>query len=61
MGDEGGFAPNLKSNDEAVEMILEAIAKAGYRPGEHIVIALDPATSGFYEDGLYNLRTKAAK
>ena len=61
VGDEGGFAPALKTNAEAVEMILKAIEKAGYKPGEQIVIALDPATSGFYEDGLYNLRTEGRK
>jgi enolase len=61
VGDEGGFAPALKSNAEAVEIILKAIKKAGYKPGDHIVIALDPATSGFYEDGLYNLRTEKRK
>jgi len=49
VGDEGGFAPNLKSNDEAVEVILEAIVKAGYKPGEQISIALDPASSEFYD------------
>ena len=61
VGDEGGFAPALKTNSEAVEIILKAIKKAGYKPGDHIVIALDPATSGFYEDGLYNLRTEKRK
>jgi len=61
VGDEGGFAPALKTNEEAVEMILKAIEKAGYKPAEHIVIALDPATSGFYEDGLYNLRTEGRR
>jgi enolase len=61
VGDEGGFAPALKTNAEAVEMILKAIEKAGYKPAEHIVIALDPATSGFYEDGLYNLRTEGRR
>jgi len=61
VGDEGGFAPALKTNAEAVEIILKAIKKAGYKPGDHIVIALDPATSGFYEDGLYNLRTEKRK
>jgi len=61
VGDEGGFAPALKTNVEAVEIILKAIKKAGYKPGDHIVIALDPATSGFYEDGLYNLRTEKRK
>jgi enolase len=55
VGDEGGFAPNLKSNDEACEVIIEAIQAAGYEPGEDIAIALDPAASSFYEDGAYNL------
>src|SRR5579884_2341098 len=49
VGDEGGFAPNLKSNDEALEVILEAINKAGYKPGDQIGIALDPAASEFYD------------
>ena len=49
VGDEGGFAPNLKSNEEALEVVLEAINAAGYRPGKHIAIALDPASSEFYE------------
>jgi enolase len=61
VGDEGGFAPAFKTNAAAVEAILKAIEKAGYKPGEHIVIALDPATSGIYEDGLYNLRTEGRK
>jgi enolase len=61
VGDEGGFAPTLKTNAEAVELILQAIEKAGYKPGEEISIALDPASSGFYEDGLYNLRTEGRK
>jgi len=55
VGDEGGFAPNLSSNDEALELILFAIEKAGYRPGEQIALALDPAASEFYRDGLYVL------
>ncbi len=55
VGDEGGFAPNLKSNDEACEVIVKAIEKAGYKPGIDIAIALDPAASSFYEDGMYNL------
>jgi len=55
VGDEGGFAPNLASNDEAVELILLAIEKAGYRPGEQIALALDPAASEFYRDGRYRL------
>jgi len=49
VGDEGGFAPNLKSNEEAVEVILEAIKKAGYKAGDEIAIALDPASSEFYD------------
>ncbi len=49
VGDEGGFAPSLKSNDEAVELILEAIEQAGYKPGEQIAISLDPASSEFYD------------
>ena len=61
VGDEGGFAPALKTNAEAVELILQAIEKAGYKPGEQIALALDPASSGFYEDGLYNLRTEGRK
>ncbi|MGB7580990.1 MAG: phosphopyruvate hydratase [Sedimentisphaerales bacterium] len=55
VGDEGGFAPNLKSNDEACEVIVSAIEAAGYKPGKDIAIALDPAASSFYEDGKYNL------
>jgi enolase len=55
VGDEGGFAPSLGSNEEAVEVIVEAIEKAGYRPGEDIYIALDPAASEIYEDGQYHL------
>jgi enolase len=53
VGDEGGFAPNLKSNEEAVEVILEAIHKAGYEPGKDISICLDPATSELWQDGKY--------
>ncbi|MFT4982040.1 MAG: enolase [Bacteroidia bacterium] len=57
VGDEGGFAPNLKSNDEAVEVILRAIENAGYRPGEDIYLAMDAATSEFYlkDEGVYHL------
>jgi enolase len=55
LGDEGGFAPSLRSNEEAVELLLEAIERAGYRPGEDIVIALDPAATEFAEDGHYHL------
>jgi len=53
VGDEGGFAPDLKSNEEAVEVILEAITKAGYRPGDDIAVCLDPATSEMWQDGEY--------
>ncbi len=53
VGDEGGFAPNLKSNEEAIETILEAIAKAGYNAGGNVMLALDPAASEFYKDGKY--------
>jgi enolase len=55
VGDEGGFAPNLKSNDEACEVIVEAIGAAGYESGKDVAIALDPAASSFYEDGMYSL------
>jgi enolase len=55
-GDEGGFAPSLKSNVEAVELLLSAIERAGYRAGEQVALALDPATSQLYEDGQYHLR-----
>jgi enolase len=55
VGDEGGFAPNLKSNEEACEVIVAAIEAAGYKPGKNVAIALDPAASSFYEDGAYNL------
>jgi enolase len=58
VGDEGGFAPALKRNADAVELILKAIEGAGYRPGEDVVLALDPASSGFFEEGLYHLRTE---
>ena len=53
VGDEGGFAPSVKSNVEAIEVVLEAITKAGYKPGEEIAIALDPAASEFFQDGKY--------
>ena len=56
VGDEGGFAPNLKANVEAVECILHAIERAGLRPGEDIVLALDPAASEFFDDGVYVFR-----
>ena len=53
VGDEGGFAPSVKSNVEAIEVVLEAIQQAGYKPGEEIAIALDPASSEFFQDGKY--------
>ena len=53
VGDEGGFAPSVKSNVEAIEVVLEAIQQAGYKPGDEIAIALDPAASEFYQDGKY--------
>ena len=56
VGDEGGFAPNLKSNEEALSTIIEAIEKAGYKPGEEVMLAMDVASSEFYEDGKYNLK-----
>jgi len=61
VGDEGGFAPNLKSNSEAIELVLQAIEQAGYRPGEEIAVALDPAASEFYADGIYNLAGDGTK
>jgi enolase len=54
VGDEGGFAPNLKSNEEALDLILEAVEKAGFKGGKDIAIALDPASSEFYKDGAYH-------
>ena len=58
VGDEGGFAPNLRSNDEAIEVVLQAIEKAGYKPGDDVCIALDPASSEFYlpEENMYHLK-----
>ena len=61
VGDEGGFSPHLKTNAEAVEVIMEGIGGAGYASGDDIAIALDPASSGFYEDGMYNLRSEGRK
>jgi len=58
VGDEGGFAPNLKNNEEPLEMIIKAIEKAGYRPGQDIAITLDPAASSFFENGKYQLRAE---
>ncbi|KAA0895270.1 phosphopyruvate hydratase [Oryzomonas rubra] len=59
VGDEGGFAPNLKSNEEALEVIMEAIAKAGYKPGEDVLLALDVASSELFKDGVYTLENEA--
>jgi len=61
VGDEGGFAPDLKSNEQAVEMILEAIAKAGYKPGKDVSICLDPAASEMWEDGKYKFFKSSQK
>jgi enolase len=60
VGDEGGFAPNLKSNREAIELVVTAIEKSGYRPGEDIAIALDPAASEFHKQGSYVLEGEGA-
>jgi enolase len=59
VGDEGGFAPNLGSNEEAMEVLVQAIEAAGYRPGEDIFIAFDCAASEFYKDGIYELKAEA--
>ncbi len=56
VGDEGGFAPNIKSNEEAIEIVIQAIEKAGYKPGEDIFIAMDAAASEFYENGVYHFK-----
>ncbi|MDR3386467.1 MAG: phosphopyruvate hydratase [Rudaea sp.] len=61
VGDEGGFAPDLKSNEEAIETILEAIANAGYKPGRDVYMGLDVASSEFFEDGIYNLSGEGKK
>ena len=61
VGDEGGFAPNLSSNEEAIGVILKAIENAGYRPGEDIFLGLDAASSEFYENGVYNLASESKK
>lgn len=61
VGDEGGFAPNLKANEEALELIAQAIIAAGYKPGKDISIALDPASSSFYKDGEYVFKADGAK
>jgi len=59
VGDEGGFAPNLKSNEEAIEVILQAIEKAGYRPGHDVFLALDVASTEFFKDGVYTLENES--
>lgn len=56
VGDEGGFSPSLEKNEDAIKLIIEAIEKAGYKPGEDISIAMDPAASEFYENGKYQLK-----
>ncbi len=61
VGDEGGFAPRVKSNSEPFELMLEAIEKAGYKPGEQIMFAMDPAASEIMEDGLYNMKVEGKK
>mgnify|MGYP003321023587 CR=1 FL=1 len=61
VGDEGGFAPDLKSNEEALEVIIEAINNAGYKPGKDIFIGIDAASSEFYSDGTYNLNSEGLK
>ncbi len=61
VGDEGGFAPDLKSNEEAIEVILQAIEKAGYKAAKDVFIALDPAASSFYENGKYILEAEAVR
>lgn len=61
VGDEGGFAPVVSSNTEPLDLIVEAIKRAGYVPGEQVGICLDPASSAFYEDGMYELKTEGIK
>ena len=61
VGDEGGFAPNLQSNEEALQVIMQAIGEAGYAAGKDVFIALDPAASSFFENGSYNLAAEGAK
>ena len=61
VGDEGGFAPNLKSNEEAIELIVKAIEKAGYKPEEDVCIALDAAASEFYKNKKYHLKSEGKK
>src|SRR5216684_696167 len=59
VGDEGGFAPNLTSNEEALEMVLRGIERAGYRPGEDVYLGLDSAASAFYHDGVYRMAAES--
>jgi enolase len=61
VGDEGGFAPNLASNEAALQLLVQGIEAAGYRPGEDVAIALDPATSEIYEGGVYDLQHEGRK
>jgi enolase len=61
VGDEGGFAPDLKSNDQGIEMVLYGIEKAGYRPGEDVVLAIDAAACSFYEEGMYKFVSDQSK
>ena len=61
VGDEGGFAPNLKSADEALAFVMRAIEAAGYKPGEHVKLALDPASTEFFKNGIYDLEGEGKK
>ncbi len=61
VGDEGGFAPDLKSNEQAIEVILEAIAKTGYAAGKDVYLGLDAASSEFFKDGIYHLEGEGKK
>ncbi len=58
VGDEGGYAPQVKANSDVFDLILEGIETAGYKPGDDIMLAMDPAASEFYEDGKYNLASE---
>ncbi|MDE5035863.1 phosphopyruvate hydratase, partial [Francisella tularensis subsp. holarctica] len=58
VGDEGGYAPDLQSNEAAIEAILKAVKESGYEPGKHVFIALDPESSEFYKDGKYELKSE---
>ena len=61
VGDEGGFAPNLNGNTEALDIILDSINNAGYKPGEDVFLALDVASSEFYKNGIYSLESENLK